>query len=159
MTSAAAAILFYTSMLCHYNGRPAHTLESTKSLHDALPTPYTKCPFLYTMLLHPHFYPPYPIYSLTFATGAQAIVLGFVLHPPQRISPIRLDHSFPHIFQNQRNTSDSRRISLKRRPRHRKIRSMLRYLPFPLPRFQNRVFGRWFIYHIRHPGVPAWFDL
>lgn len=53
----------------------------------------------------------------------------------------------------------SRRISLKSGPTRRQIRPMLRYLPLPLPRSQQRVFSRRFIDQIRHPCVPAWFDL
>ena len=52
-----------------------------------------------------------------------------------------------------------RRISLVRRPTRRQIRSVLGNLPRPLSRPQDRVFGRWFVDEVGHPGVPAGFYL
>ena len=44
ITSPAAVIPFYASTLCHCNACPVHMLQSTRTLHDALPTPYSNMP-------------------------------------------------------------------------------------------------------------------
>ena len=88
ITSPAAAIRFYTGTICHGNAYPVHALEDWKALHDALPTPYSNMPFhIYNASFSFSFFPSpspssslHPFYSLTFATGAQAFVFGFVLY-------------------------------------------------------------------------------
>ena len=156
ITSPAAAIPFYASTLCHCNACPVHTLEYTKALHNALPTPYANMPLhIYNDSSLPH--PLHPTLS-TPSTSPPAPKHSFWAssYTSQRISPAQPTQPSPFLLGPSNQTPNperkkkphSRRIRLISRPRHRKIRSMLRYLPLPLARLQHRILCRWFVNHI-----------
>ncbi len=52
-----------------------------------------------------------------------------------------------------------RRIRLVSRPTGCQVRPVLWDLPAPLPRLQYCVLSRRLVHQIRHPSMPAWFDL
>lgn len=72
-------------------------------------------------------------------------------------------HTFSLISQpttsNALRRHHLRRIRLVSRPTGCQVRPVLWDLPAPLPRLQYCVLSRRLVHQIRHPSMPAWFDL
>lgn len=106
---------------------------------------------------------------LDFATGSQALYLGFTLHQKTHVSISIQTITSPSTLgfppnQNpqkihQRHQDDSRRVRPIRSATQRRIHPMLLQLPLPDPRPHDRIRRGGPIHHVAHPRVPAGLDL